>query len=211
MDREVPKVLRSGGVYEPATLKLIRRKLAGGDVIAGGGFVGDFFPAISEALAPGRLLHSFEPNPVSHASALLTIGLNGLTNICLHRVAVGEASGRMHLQVATGHDKPMAARARIVDAAREDQTIEVAMRRLDDLVPPGRRVTVLQLDIEGHEWPAILGASRIIRENRPMILLEANRPRRQRQYQRDLKQKFPELGYRMVGALERNGIFLPIG
>ena len=35
-NREVPMILARGGIYEPDTLRLIRRMAKGGDVVAGG-------------------------------------------------------------------------------------------------------------------------------------------------------------------------------
>lgn len=51
--REVPDLLSSGGVYEPTTLGLrVRISRRGGDAITGATFIGNFLPALSEALAP---------------------------------------------------------------------------------------------------------------------------------------------------------------
>ncbi|MDF1854923.1 FkbM family methyltransferase [Pseudooceanicola sp.] len=209
--RKVPTVLRQGQVYEPDTLALMRRKSGLGDVIAGGGFIGDFFPALSEALAATAVLHSFEPNPLSHEAACHTIGLNRLENVCLHPVAVGESPGTLPLLVSRGANNAMAARAKIVADRIEGETIDVPVTTLDNLIGKDRAVSILQLDIEGHELPAVLGAKRIISRNRPMIILEAARRHRQKFYERALNQHFPDIGYRMAGVIERNCIFLPQG
>ena len=71
--REIPTILAKGKVYEPNTLKLMRRHIGDGDIVTGGAFIGDFFPALSSALRPGARLISFEPNPLSFAAAQATI------------------------------------------------------------------------------------------------------------------------------------------
>lgn len=208
--REVPKVLKRGEVYEPATLALMARILRrGGDVISGGAFVGDFLPALSEALHPGALLHSFEPNPVARRAAHHTIHLNGLGNVALHNCAVGQSRATLHLKVAQSNGAAMAARSKIVDIATIGETIATDVRRLDALVCPDRPVAVLHLDVEGHEWAAILGASAIIKANTPCIIVEADKRWKRRQIGADLRKCFPAAGYHMAGLIERNAIFLP--
>ena len=78
---------------------------------------------------------------------------------------------------------------------------------LDDLVDPSRMVSVLQLDVEGFEWPALLGARRIIEQNRPTIIVEALDETPNAVTEAVLSQAFPDLGYRCVGQMERNRFF----
>lgn len=207
--REVPRVLLSGGVYEPDTLRLMRRWVRDGDIISGGTFVGDFLPALSQVMAPGATVHSFEPAPLSHAAAQITLKLNRIENVALHPVAVGEAPGTLHLMTVSDSGQPMAARARVVETAIEGQTESVPVVPIDDLVDASRRVSILHLDLEGHEWPAILGARRVIETRRPLIVLEAEKAWAQRGYEAQLAEIFPGLGYRMVGQMERNAFYLP--
>ncbi len=207
--REVPQVLLSGAVYEPSTLRLRQRLAGGGDIISGGAFIGDFFPALSRALARGARLHSFEPNPVSLAAAQETIALNGLNNVALHPLAVGETPGTLPLQIRKPHGAAMGARAKLTDAPAEGTSIDVEIATLDDLVPGDRKVTLLHLDIEGHEWPALLGTRRIITDHAPTLIVEAAKPHVQRGYLRKLGESYPEQGYVFAGSMERNAFFRP--
>ncbi|WGW04550.1 FkbM family methyltransferase [Tropicibacter oceani] len=206
--REIPKILAHGGVYEPNTLKLMRRRVGDGDIVTGGAFIGDFFPALGSALAPGARLISFEPNPLSFAAAQATIALNGLTNVDLAPVAVGEAPAKLHLQLARQGGSATAARAKIVENAGDGETIEVDVVPLDTLVDKGRKVSVLHLDVEGHEKAALLGAQRIIQDCRPMIVLEADRKWMRNMYLDFLNEHFGDLGYRYCGGMERNAFYL---
>ena len=51
--------------------------------------------------------------------------------------------------------------------------IRVSSRRLDDVIPPDDRVDFLKIDIEGHELPALRGASQLLKRCKPIILFEA--------------------------------------
>ena len=86
---------------------------------------------------------------------------------------------------------------------------EQPIHTLDTLVPAGRRVSILHLDVEGHERPALLGARRIVEHCAPMIVLEAGRPWQRQMYADFLAEQFPDKGYRLCGAMERNAFFLP--
>ncbi|MFW2542801.1 FkbM family methyltransferase [Primorskyibacter sp. 2E107] len=208
--REIPKVLAAGEVYEPNTLRLMRRRLGDGDIVTGGAFIGDFFPALCSCLAPGARLISFEPNPLSFAAAEQTIALNGLTNAVLSPVAVGDAPGQLPLQLSRKGGSASAARAKIITDEEENpgDTVMVEVVTLDSLVAPGRDVSVLHLDVEGFEKQALLGATRLIRDSAPMIILEAERPWQRAMYRDFLGEHFPSVGYQLCGGLERNAIFL---
>lgn len=211
LEREVPQLLAHGQVYEPETIALIASLLGPGDLVSGGAFVGDFFPALSAALAPDALYHSFEPAPVTYRAACETIMLNGLQNIRLHPVAVGETEGRLPLMVTRKDGGPaMAAAAKLIPGASGEHVIEVPVMRLDDLVPAARRVSVLHLDVEGFELPALAGATRIVTQNAPHIVLEAGGIKGQRAAKRALREMFPELRYHVVNVLENNAVFAPM-
>lgn len=209
--RDVPKLLRVGQVYEPKTLAFLRRMAKDGDIVSGGAFVGDFFPALSEVLTDGAELHSFEPNPISYQAALSTIGLNELTNVVMSQVAVGEKPATLPLQVVRGGKTAMAARAKIVHDPEKAGTIDVPVVTLDSLIPKSRNVSVLHLDIEGHEMQAILGAKALIKRCKPVIVLEASKPHRRKFYAQALGQLFGAANYQLSGIIEHNAIYMAHG
>lgn len=207
--REVPKLLLAGEVYEPNTIRLIQRLANKGDVVSGGAFIGDFLPAISQALANGRILHTFEPAPLSLRACRANIELNNLTNVSLHPVAVGSVQGELPLQISKASGASMGARAKIAASHAQGETIMVAVKPIDDLVGANRKVSVLHLDIEGHEYEAIKGAQKTIEKSAPVIILEADKPWMQRDYEEKLNNLFPDLEYRFSGTMEGNAFYLP--
>lgn len=207
--RNVAQIIGSGNVYEPATLNFIRRQIGDGDLITGGAFIGDFFPALREVMAPDALMHSFEPNPMSYEAARETIRLNDLDGIRFHPVAVGEKPDTLVLQIARADGKKIAAGERIVAdmSPEDDRGIEVDVATLDSLVGADRRVTVMHLDVEGFEMLALKGASRILKDQRPLILLEAGKPWKQKACLTTLNELVPGAGYELAGVIERNAIY----
>lgn len=209
LSREMPRLLARGDVYEPATLRFLRRQIKGGDVITGGAFVGDFFPALHECLAPGAQIHSFEPTPTSFAAACETIRLNDLDRVNLHPVAVGAENGVVKLLTQRPNGDPIAAGERVVDADDKaaERAVDVKLTTIDKIVPPSRKVDILHLDIEGLEKPALYGAARIIADNTPLIMLEAGAAWKRRSFLETLGEIAPEVQYQNCGVMENNAVF----
>ncbi|MEL7166190.1 MAG: FkbM family methyltransferase [Pseudomonadota bacterium] len=208
VNRKVPALLAYGDVYEPNTLKLMRRLAGSGDVVSGGAFVGDFFPALSEAMDPGARLYSFEPNPTTYASALHTIALNDLQNVHLAPVAVGAKAGVLPLKVAGFDNRALAAGARILTEPEPGETVDVDVVTLDTLIPQDRHISILHLDIEGFERPALQGARALVLRCKPVIIVEVGKPRPMRLFAEFLNDMLGTALYRPSGLIERNAIFV---
>ena len=77
----------------------------------------------------------------------------------------------------------------------------VAAAMLDFVVPLDRKVSILQLDVEGHEKQAMLGAYHLVNRWAPILILEYfNKPQW-------IARRFPGLGYRHIGKLHGNHVF----
>ena len=175
--------------------------------MTGGAFVGDFLPALAEALTVGSRVHTFEPHPTTLDAARYTVALNRLQSVDLHPVAVSADAGRLKLQIENEQGQPLAAAAHIVGADATGETVEVDVVRLDDLVPAGRDVAVLHLDVEDHEIAAMSGAERIIEESAPDLVLEAVKRWKRRAIEAHLQEYHPDCGYTFCGQVDRNSVY----
>lgn len=209
--REVPRLLRAGKVYEEDTLGFLRRHVGTGDIITGGAFVGDFFPALHEVLSKKARLHSFEPFPDSFDACACTMALNGIKQVTLHRCAVGKEAGTVPFAVARNKSNAsLAAGMHIAaDADTTLHTITVPVVPIDDLVPATRRITVLHLDVEGFEADALYGAARILAKSKPIVVLEGAKRFHLRNYLRTLNEVAPKAGYVHAGRVDHNSVYRP--
>ncbi len=86
------------------------------------------------------------------------------------QVAVGDADGMVDFYFNQGQSgfsglaKPA--------AGGVNDLIQVACRRLDDLISPDHRIGFIKIDVEGAEIAAFRGARRILSVDRPTILFE---------------------------------------
>ncbi len=206
--REAPKILVRGEVYEADTIGLIRHLLqGGGDVISGGAFVGDFLPALHGAMGNSARLHTFEPNPFTRAATECTIALNGLKRVSLNPVAVGAEEAELSLQVTNAKGVALAGRSKIVGGEADGETLPVRVARLDDIVAKSRKVSLIHLDVEGHEVPALQGASRILENHAPILILEAQKGWMRRNIVEHLSEAHADLDYTFSGMVDRNAVY----
>lgn len=200
--RPAAKAVLEGRVYEPGTIKHMMEHAGKGDIIHAGTFFGDFLPALSSALAPGARIWAFEPNPVSFAAATKTIEMNGLENVTLTHAALSDTDGELHFRTHKDNGDPLGGLSHVVDGPGEGvQTVPCIT--LDSAVPEDRTVSVLQLDVEGHIKPALLGARRIMRGSKPFLVLETfDKPA-------FFRRRFGALNYVQTGCLHGNHLYAP--
>jgi len=133
--------------------------------------------------------------------------LKGLKNGKLNAVAVVAEKASLPLQLLTERGEAAAAKACLTDA-ESDLTVTVDVVPLDDLVAKTRKVSVLQLDVEGFEAEALRGAARIIGDNHPLIILEAEKRPIVQAFLAQLRADHPAAGYKVLGRMERNAMFM---
>ncbi|MHC5113421.1 MAG: FkbM family methyltransferase [Planctomycetota bacterium] len=176
MHRQAAQCILAGDVWERATVEYIVARVGDGDVIHAGTFFGDFLPALSNACGPDAMVWAFEPNPESHRCAAITVRINDLANVTLTEAALGSSEGTAPMLVRGKQGRNLGGGSRIVSDPPDPaagQTIRVRTVAIDDVVPADRHVSVIQLDVEGSERPALAGALATVRRCRPLLVLES--------------------------------------
>ncbi|MCA0995325.1 FkbM family methyltransferase [Alloyangia pacifica] len=198
--RPAAKAVLAGGVYEPETIAFMRAHAGGGDVIHAGTFFGDFLPGVAAALAPGAMLWAFEPNPGSCACARETIALNGLQNVTLTNAGLSNREEEMHFRTHDAAGAALGGLSHFTDAPGPGvTTVQTAM--LDFAIPRDRKVSILQLDVEGHEKQALKGAYHLLHRCKPILILENHGN------ETWVQRSFRGLGYEKRGKLHGNFVY----
>jgi len=162
------------GSYEPFMLEAIARFARPGmtayDV---GAHVGYVTVCLAQAVGPQGHVVAFEPLLANQQRLRANLELNGLSGrVQVVGGAVGEAAGRQlfkpHASVAMGK---LAAH----DATDEPTAglLEVEVIALDQFAAAaGTAPDLIKMDIEGGEAAALRGARRLMRQAKPILLLE---------------------------------------
>jgi FkbM family methyltransferase len=124
---------------------------------------GLFSWALARQAGSGGHVHVFEPNP-QHAASLERIGA-GRSNVGVHAVALSDGSGEavLHILMRTDYEASLETHQ---DSGPTHQ-VTVPVRRLDDVVSEGCRVSF----VEGDEPALLRGAARVLAP-RPALLIE---------------------------------------
>lgn len=158
-------------VWEPQTTRLLLKLAAERheDVLVGGAYFGDQAILLAKKIqAEGRRLHGFEPNRNQAAMFSKNVEINHLDNVEIQGLGLwSESSVKLKLD---GFDSF----ANAIAAGEGDdgfQTITID----DYLRQKGRKLSLIQMDIEGAELAALRGAHDCLQSSGPDILFEVHR------------------------------------
>jgi FkbM family methyltransferase len=150
----------------------INRSRAGGTILDVGANIGLYTVACAHAAGDHGRLIALEPGPRTFQKLTQTCALLDLTNVTLLQVAAGRASGTA-LLVNDRSERDV--HQHLADARPHDSEddVEVESRRLDDVCgPDADAVTLMKIDVEGHELEVLAGAERILTNGSVHVIVE---------------------------------------
>jgi len=151
------------GTFELTKQKLIERLVRPGMTVYDvGAQAGSYTLMFSSMVGATGHVIAFEPCAYEARYLLDHLRLNSLSNVKVIQAAVGAVSGLGRFSTERG---PCQNQLQAEDTSR----LLVPVLALDDagLAPP----EVIKMDIEGGETDALLGARRMLREHRPVVLV----------------------------------------
>ena len=169
------------GSYSGDQLTLLERVLEASSVFVDvGANQGEFTIAAAIIAGQGEII-AIEPVDEFRGRLLENIRLNGLSNVRVAPIALGDEEGSlpifdsetlfpdgtMHDGLTTLFASPSRSRCRGIVPVR---TLDAVLEEL-----AVARVDVIKLDIEGAEWMALRGAAKTLSKYRPMLILEVGR------------------------------------
>lgn len=174
LDLQDPRFLRVPGELTglPSVLRLFLRP--GDSFIDVGANHGSFSIVAAKLVGRDGLVISIEPQP-RLAGLLRRLLAHSDASFEVHQIACGDRSEQVkfYVPLATSGSAGLFDR---YSATSRHRTIEVAMRRIDDVID-WRSLTgraFIKLDIEGGEQAFLLGAGQLIRAAVPLMLIEMN-------------------------------------
>ena len=150
----------------------IDRARAGGTILDVGANIGLYTVACAHAAGERGRLIALEPGPMTFQKLTRTCALLDLTNVTLLQVAAGRASGPA---VFVGGRSERDIHHHLADARPHDPAdgLQVESRRLDEVCgPDAGAVTLMKIDVEGHELEVLEGAERVLANGSVQVILE---------------------------------------
>lgn len=156
------------GAIEPAVRAALRRHLRPGDVaVDAGANIGMHSMTMARAVGPEGRMIAFEPLPHLAAAISRSLTLNGLSGRSeVVQAALADGAGEVVIHAAA-HSPISSIFA--LDGA-EATPLTVPRTSLDAHVPPGGRVNLVKMDIEGAEPLAWAGMARVVAENPQLVI-----------------------------------------
>lgn len=162
------------------TGRLITHLVRPGDVVVDiGANRGVYTALLSHRVGSGGRVHAIEPVPAMEDRLRTLARHRG--NITVHTLALSDATGTTSLQLPVFHGHAIDALATVGRVTTAPSvSVDVDVRTLDDLMADERgRISFVKCDVEGHEHHVLRGGLRVIREHRPVIVVEIEQRHRE--------------------------------
>lgn len=152
---------------------------------------------------------AFEPNRENYRCARITLELNAIGNVELLNAGLGAREAVLSMRTRDSDGSALGGASYILAGSEtgEPGCQQVRIVTVDDVVPQDREVSIIQLDVEGHEQEALSGALATIRRCGPAIVLEVW-PGSNLTEGEWFAQNILALGYRKSAELHRNSVFV---
>lgn len=158
------------GTYEPATASVIAKLLKPGDSFFDvGANVGFFTLLAASRVGKTGKVNSFEPVPSVRSSLESNIAVNGFGNVTVHAKAVSNSSGTVVINEGPTDHKGLSS-MRPLDSASGQHKIDAVA--LDDIADSLGKVQLIKIDVEGAELLALQGMTKLLKRDRPFIVIE---------------------------------------
>jgi FkbM family methyltransferase len=140
-------------------------------VIDVGANVGTYAWAFSNLVGSSGRVICFEPVPATFATLAANVRRFPHANVSLVNAAVSREAGVAHMVLPEeyGHERHFYAR---IDAAGSSLT--VLTLGLDGLALGDAPITLVKIDVEGHEDAAVDGMMRLLTRHRPRLIVEGS-------------------------------------
>lgn len=174
---QLSQIIYTQGCHEPElSSRLLPFIKPGMTVFDIGANIGYFTVVIGRRVGPSGSVHAFEIN--ENVLDLLedNVRVAGLNNVLITRKAVTRSSGEAHFFIPQMGDE---AEGSLQQSTRYDaaKTVKVQTVSVDDYVHEHeiQKVDLIKIDIEGGEYGAFEGASKLLASSRgkPVIMFEA--------------------------------------
>ena len=132
------------------------------------------FAMLACAANPNARVLAFEPVPFVYERTAGNIRINGWEERCtVYNQAVSDRAGKAQFHVPTQQGLPASSSLNTEGFRGYKGTlIEVEVVTIDSVIPPGKKVDLAKIDVEGFEDKVLEGMRRVLAESHPDLIIE---------------------------------------
>lgn len=173
VNQSTPNYYWVNDAYEPHVLSAMRSTLKSGmTALDIGAHIGFDTMLMARLLGPAGKVIAFEPDPGNFQWLTRNCQLNALANVTLNHQAVSDRAGSLAFAadgLTTSH--------LLAEDAADSSAIRVPTITLDDWFDQtGLKPGFIKIDVENHEPAVVRGATRLLQEHHPLLLIEIHSP-----------------------------------
>jgi FkbM family methyltransferase len=163
--------------YEPEYSLLSTLLLPGDCVIDVGANVGHYTKRFSELVGKNGRVIAFEPVPEIFALLTGNVQLFSFSNVTLINAALSDEAALVGMSTPTAYNglKNFYRAHIVLDTDKQTDVFQVMTLRLDSLNIP-QKVSLVKIDVEGHEAFVLRGMADILHRDHPTLIVETDSP-----------------------------------
>lgn len=165
------------GFHEFNEMRFLNRYLrADMTFIDAGANQGEFSLFASKRLSKGKVL-AFEPMSAFFDRLVSNIALNDMNNVQCYRLGLSDHEGEVPIYFNEDNALNHEGLASLFPLRQKDEKKEViTLVLLDEIVvrESVEKVDFIKIDVEGSEWAVLKGSQRILKKDKPALMVELN-------------------------------------
>lgn len=212
LDKDDSLRLSIVGIYEPLTVKRFQERIKKGDTVLDiGAHIGYYTLMAAKRVGKGGKVYAFEPNKDNLALLTKNITSNGHKNVVLVEKAVSNSTKKAKLYlnpISTGMHS-------LIDIGDNSKNITmVDTVSLDDFFGKNLpQISVIKMDIEGGEYAALEGMTRLLKKSKNLTIFTEFSPyalKKSKRSPRGFLNYLIQRGFKVYGIDEFSGKVEPV-
>ena len=173
----VAKAHRNGRSWEPKIANLLTKYgKEGTTAVDMGAYIGTHTMSLVDVVGPKGKVVAFEPQPWAYNGIKKTLAKNKIKNTRVINAGVSDKKNTLRFCSDSSGSSSLCQERR--PSSKWKEVYDVPVVTLDSLKL--KNVSVMKIDVEGHELNALIGSKKTIIDSKPVILLEVWRKRTNR-------------------------------
>jgi FkbM family methyltransferase len=112
-------------------------------------------------------VYSFEPNPA--VAPILRYNTRDLSNVRVFDIGLSDLNSELTLYVSKSN---LGSSSVSNSHIHEDVSFKITVARLDETSVPKHGISLVKIDVEGHEFEVLSGAVNLLRSSKPVVIFE---------------------------------------